>query len=185
MKVGYARVSTADQNTDLQIDALRNAGCEKLFTDKASGVKTDRPALREVLEYAREGDVLVVYKLDRLGRSVGHLIETINTLQARGVGFQSITEGIDTTTATGKLIFNIFASIAEFERDLIRERTHAGLRAAKARGRVGGRPPCMTPDKLKQARAMTEGNVPIVDICKTLKISRATYYREMSRGGKG
>ena len=178
MKVGYARVSTDDQNTDLQVDALTAAGCERLFSDKASGVKTDRPALAELMSFVREGDVVVVYKLDRLGRSLAHLIETINALGARGVGFASLTEGIDTSTPAGRLVFNIFGSIAEFERDLIRERTEAGLKAARARGRTGGRPATMTPEKVAQARALAAGNVTVGAICKTLGISRATYYRE-------
>lgn len=179
MKVGYARVSTEEQNTDLQVDALNAAGCERVFTEKASGVKTDRPALAELMSFVREGDVVVVYKLDRLGRSLGHLIETINTLGARGVGFASVTEGIDTSTPAGRLVFNLFGSIAEFERDLIRERTNAGLTAARARGRKGGRPSVMTPDKVAQARAMAAGNVTVGAICETLGISRATYYREV------
>lgn len=179
MKIGYARVSTEDQNTDLQVDALTAAGCEKIFTDKASGAKTDRPALAEMLEYARAGDVVVVYKLDRLGRSLAHLLEVVTGLGARGVGFQSITEGIDTSTPAGRLVFNIFGSIAEFERDLIRERTNAGLAAARARGRKGGRPAVMTPEKIHQARALAAGSVPVVEICATLGISRATFYREV------
>lgn len=179
MKIGYARVSTEDQNTDLQVDALTAAGCEKVYTDKASGAKTDRPALAEMLEYARAGDIVVVYKLDRLGRSLAHLIEVVTGLGARGVGFQSITEGIDTSTPAGRLVFNIFGSIAEFERDLIRERTNAGLAAARARGRKGGRPVTMTPEKIHQARALAAGSVPVVEICATLGISRATFYREV------
>lgn len=179
MKIGYARVSTEDQNTDLQVDALTAAGCEKVYTDKASGAKTDRPALAEMLEYARAGDIVVVYKLDRLGRSLAHLLEVVTGLGARGVGFASITEGIDTSTPAGRLVFNIFGSIAEFERDLIRERTNAGLAAARARGRKGGRPVTMTPEKIHQARALAAGSVPVVEICATLGISRATFYREV------
>jgi DNA invertase Pin-like site-specific DNA recombinase len=179
MKIGYARVSTEDQNIDLQVDALTAANCEKVYTDKASGAKTDRPALAEMLNFARAGDTVVVYKLDRLGRSLAHLIEVVTGLGARGVGFQSITEGIDTSTPAGRLVFNIFGSIAEFERDLIRERTTAGLAAARARGRKGGRPVTMTPDKIHKARTLAAGNIPVVEICATLGISRATYYREV------
>src|ERR671938_488780 len=148
MLVGYARVSTQDQTLDLQLDALKKVGCEKLYTDTASGAKADREGLEEAINYAREGDVLVVWRLDRLGRSLGHLIETITELHRRGVGFRSLTEQIDTTTPSGKLIFHVFGALAEFERDLIRERTQAGLTAARVRGRTGGRPAVMTPQNL-------------------------------------
>jgi DNA invertase Pin-like site-specific DNA recombinase len=140
MLVGYARVSTEDQNLDLQKDALQKAGCEKLFTDVASGAKDERAGLAEAIAFLRPGDTLVVWKLDRLGRSLKHLIETVTALQARKVGFRSLQESIDTTTSGGKLIFHVFGALAEFERDLIRERTQAGLQAARARGRKGGRP---------------------------------------------
>mgnify|MGYP001626276637 CR=1 FL=1 len=135
--IGYARVSTAEQDTALQTDALQKAGCERIFTDTASGAKTDRPGLAEALAYLREMDVLVVWRLDRLGRSLAHLIETIGALEARGVGFRSLTENIDTTTPGGRLIFHVFGALGQFERDLIRERTRAGLSAAAARGRKG------------------------------------------------
>ena len=138
--IGYARVSTGDQDTALQLDALRNAGCERLFEDKASGVKTDRPGLAEAIRYVRDGDTLTVWKLDRLGRSMTHLLQTVSDLEGRGVGFRSLTENIDTTTPTGRLVFHIFGALGQFERDLIRERTNAGLAAAAARGRKGGRP---------------------------------------------
>src|SRR5262245_41893119 len=140
MLVGYARVSTDEQTLDLQKDALQKAGCERIFTDTASGAKTDRPGLEEALRFVRAGDTLGVWRLDRLGRSLKHLIETIGARQDHGVGFRSITENIDTTTSGGKLIFHIFGALAEFERDIIRERTKAGLAAARARGRKGGQP---------------------------------------------
>src|ERR671926_1954198 len=140
MLIGYARVSTHDQTLDLQLDALKKAGCEKFYTDTASGGKAEREGLDEALNYAREGDVLVVWRLDRLGRSLRHLIETITLLNGRKVGFRSLTENIDTTTSGGKLVFHIFGALAEFERDIIRERTNAGLTAARARGKIGGRP---------------------------------------------
>jgi DNA invertase Pin-like site-specific DNA recombinase len=146
MLIGYARVSTQDQTLNLQMDALETIGCTKIFTDTISGSATQRSGLDEVLEYVREGDTLVVWKLDRLGRSLKHLIETITNLNNRNIGFKSITENIDTTTSGGKLIFHIFGALAEFERDIIRERTNAGLQAARARGRIGGRPKVKTLD---------------------------------------
>src|SRR5215210_3918276 len=144
MDVGYARVSTGEQTLDLQLDALETAGCGKVFQETASGAKADRPVLDEVLAYVRPGDTLVVWRLDRLGRSLQHLIETVAALAARGIGFKSLTEQIDTTTSGGKLVFHVFGALAEFERDLIRERTQAGLAAARSRGRVGGRPKKLT-----------------------------------------
>src|SRR4029450_13518367 len=140
MLIGYARVSTHDQTLALQQDALKQAGCERLFTDTASGAKADRPGLDQAVSFARSGDTLVVWKLDRLGRSLPHLIETVTGLQDRGIGFKSLTEQIDTTTSGGKLIFHVFAALAEFERDVIRERTQAGLQAGPARGCPGGGP---------------------------------------------
>src|SRR4051812_31958867 len=140
MDIGYARVSTGEQTLDLQLDALQAAGCGKVYRETASGAKAGRPILEEVLTYLRKGDTLVVWRLDRLGRSLRHLIETVAALAERGIGFKSLTEQIDTTTPGGKLIFPVFGALAEFERDLIRERTHAGLAAARARGRLGGRP---------------------------------------------
>ncbi|MBA3506476.1 MAG: recombinase family protein, partial [Betaproteobacteria bacterium] len=140
MDIGYARVSTGEQTLDLQLDALHAAGCGTVYRETASGTKADRPVLEDVLSYLRKGDTLVVWRLDRLGRSLKHLIETVERLEAMGVGFQSVTEAIDTTTSGGKLVFHIFAALAEFERTLIRERTRAGLKAARARGRQGGRP---------------------------------------------
>lgn len=150
--IGYARVSTGDQNHDLQHDALTAAGCSRVFTDTASGALDKRPQLDSLPDYLRPGDVLVVWRLDRLGRSVHHLTETVNSLAERGVGFRSLTEGIDTTTPAGKLVFHIFAALAEFEREIIRERTTAGLSATRVRGRKGGWRPKMTPGKLATAR---------------------------------
>src|SRR5947209_7135886 len=148
MQIGYARVSTTEQTLDLQLDALKKAGCSKIFTDTASGAKTERKGLDEALAYVRSGDTLVVWRLDRLGRSLKHLIEVVTDLEKRGIGFKSLTENIDTTTSGGKLIFHIFGALAEFERNLIRERTQAGLIAARARGRKGGRPKSLTGKKL-------------------------------------
>jgi len=178
MRIGYARVSTTDQHLDLQTDALHAAGCEHLYTDTVSGAKVDRPGLTAALATCRPGDTLVVWKLDRLGRSLPHLVETVRDLVARGVGFQSLQESIDTTTSGGKLIFHIFASLAEFERDLIRERTNAGLSAARARGRNGGRPKGVDPKKQKAALALKkEVGYSIREICEIVGISRNTYYK--------
>ena len=179
MQVGYVRVSTTDQDESLQVDALRAAGCGKFFTDKMSGVKAERKGLDEALAYLRPGDSLVVWKLDRAGRSLKHLIELLNMLQAKGVDFMSLTEKIDTSTPGGKLIFHMMGALAEFERDLIRERTHAGLSEARARGRTGGRPRALKSEqKIALARRMfAEPNRDIDLICSTLKISRSTLYR--------
>jgi DNA invertase Pin-like site-specific DNA recombinase len=180
MLVGYARVSTGDQSLDLQEDALQKAGCGKLFTDIASGAQDERVGLAEAIAFLRPGDTLVVWKLDRLGRSLKHLIETVTALQARKVGFRSLQESIDTTTSGGKLIFHVFGALAEFERDLIRERTQAGLQAARARGRKGGRPRSLDARKLAQARSLHKDPAnTIADICATLGISRATFYRHL------
>src|SRR5512142_3104082 len=178
MLVGYARVSTHDQTLALQQDALTAAGCARIFTDTASGSTTDRPGLEDALGYARPGDTLVVWRLDRLGRSLRHLIDTITALQARGIGFRSLQEQIDTTTSGGKLIFHVFGALAEFERDLIRERTQAGLAAARARGRLGGRPRALDERKAQIAQALyADKTNSIADICRTLRVSRATLYR--------
>ena len=181
MLIGYARVSTQDQTLNLQKDALEKIGCSKIFTDTISGATTERKGLEEALEYVRAGDSLVVWKLDRLGRSLKHLIETITALNNRKIGFKSITENIDTTTSGGKLIFHIFGALAEFERDIIRERTKAGLEAARARGRKGGRPKAKTldtPRKVAIAQHLYNDKTnSIADICKTLNISRSTFYR--------
>src|SRR5512132_764937 len=178
MLIGYARVSTTDQTIDLQKDALEKAGCSKIFTDTASGAKAERTGLDEALNYVRAGDTVVVWRLDRLGRSLKHLIETIIGLNDRKIGFKSITESIDTTTSGGKLIFHIFGALAEFERDIIQERTQAGLNAARARGRKSGRPKSLTPKKAQMALALYQDKSNTIDeICKTLNISRATLYR--------
>ena len=180
MLLGYARVSTKDQNLDLQIDALTKAGCELLFKDIISGAKAQRPALNKMLEQARKGDIIIVWKLDRLGRSLKHLVELISMFIDKGIGFKSLNDNIDTTTAQGRLIFNIFASLAEFERDLISERTKAGLEAARARGKKGGRPKGLS--KQAQLTAMAcetlykEQKLSISEICKQLNISRNTLY---------
>ena len=179
MLIGYARVSTGDQTLDLQLDALKQAGCEKTFTDTVSGTKAERPGLIDALGFLRPDDTLVVWRLDRLGRSLKHLIETVTALSQRGIGFKSLTEQIDTTTPNGKLIFHVFGALAEFERDLIRERTQAGLSAARTRGRVGGRPKAL-PDPKKVAMALAlyaDPTHPIDEICRTLRISRTTLYR--------
>ena len=181
MLIGYARVSTSDQTLNLQQDALEQIGCVKIFTDIISGSTTERQGLDAALAYVREGDTIVVWRLDRLGRSLKHLIETITNLNNRKIGFKSITENIDTTTSGGKLIFHIFGALAEFERDIIRERTQAGLTAARSRGRLGGRPKAKTlntPKKVAMAQALyNDKSNSIDDICKTLNISRATLYR--------
>jgi len=177
--LGYARVSTTVQDPALQHDALSAAGCWRTFTDTASGSKTDRPELGEVLAALRPGDTLVVWRLDRLGRSLPHLIETVRGLEARGVGFRSLQESIDTTTPGGRLVFHVFASLAEFERDLIRERTHAGLAAARARGRKGGRPTVVTPAKAKQARKMIDEGTPLAEVAAVVGVSRSTLYRQL------
>src|SRR3954466_12551233 len=181
MLIGYARVSTIEQTLDLQQDALRQAGCEQVFTDHISGAKSERPGLTQALEFARSGDILVVWKLDRLGRSLKQLIEIVTELQKRNVGFRSLTENIDTTSPGGKLIFHIFGSLAEFERDLIRERTLAGLAAARARGRKGGRPRNLD-DKKKRHAVKCHGDPAnsVKDICRTLGISKATLYRYLA-----
>src|SRR6266581_364917 len=188
MLVGYARVSTSDQTLNLQNDALEKIGCTKIFTDVVSGVKEERKGLQEAIEYVREGDTLVVWRLDRLGRSLKHLIETITKLNNRKIGFKSITENIDTTTSGGKLIFHIFGALAEFERDIIRERTNAGLQAARARGRRGGRPKAQalnSPKKVALAQSLYDDKTNTIDdICKTLNISRATLYRYIDTGKK-
>jgi DNA invertase Pin-like site-specific DNA recombinase len=178
MLIGYARVSTLDQTLALQQDALTAAGCEQLYTDTMSGSVTERPGLTQALSHLRPGDTLVVWRLDRLGRSLPHLIETVSQLQQRSVGFRSVQEQIDTTTSGGKLVFHVFGALAEFERDLIRERTHAGLAAARARGRLFGRPKVLTAQQVKQLRSLAQDERNIVaEICETLGISRATYYR--------
>ncbi len=185
MKFGYARVSTGDQNIDLQIDQLQEAGCEKIFQETASGAKTERRELAQLLEHVRDGDVIVIWKLDRLGRSLKHLVELVSQLTERGVGLKSLNDPIDTTSSQGKLIFNIFASLAEFERDLIVERTQAGLKAARARGRNGGRPKGLSADAtLKAVAAETlykEGKLSANEIASNPGISKTTLYSYLRR----
>ena len=175
--IGYTRVSTAEQDTALQTDALRKAGCERMFQDTASGAKADRPGLAAALAYLRDGDVLAVWRLDRLGRSLPHLIETIGALDARGVGFRSLSESIDTTTPGGRLVFHVFGALGQFERDLIRERTKAGLAAAAAaRGRKGGRKPAVTADKLQRAREHIANGLNVREAAARLKIGKTSLY---------
>ena len=169
--LGYARVSTAEQTAVLQEDALRAAGCSRIWSDTASGT--------------RAGDTLVVWRLDRLGRSLPHLIETIGELQARGVGFKSVQEHIDTTTPGGRLVFHVFGALASFERELIQERTLAGLAAARERGRLGGRPTALSPAKLRQARKMIGEKTPVTEVAQVLGVSRATLYRRVPELGEG
>jgi DNA invertase Pin-like site-specific DNA recombinase len=184
MLIGYARVSTQEQTLALQQDALTKAGCGKLFTDTISGAKSERPGLTEALDFLRPGDTLVVWRLDRLGRSLRHLIDTVTALSQRGIGFKSLTEQIDTTTSNGKLVFHVFGALAEFERDLIRERTQAGLTAARARGRVGGRRKALPNPRMVALahRLYADKSNTIAEICRTLRISKATLYRYMKAG---
>ena len=184
--IGYARVSTEDQNLDLQIDALKKAGCQKkdIFVDRVSGAKSDRPGLNSCIESLNEGDTLLVWRLDRLGRSMPHLISVVESLKEQNIGFRSICDGaIDTTTASSELVFNIFSSLAQFERRLIQERTRAGLAAARSRGKMGGRraiksenPKVITAKKMHQDKSLS-----IDQICQSLKISRATFYRYLEK----
>src|SRR3954468_1444932 len=178
MLVGYARVSTTDQTLHLQHDALTKAGCTKIFTDTASGAQAEREGLTDALSYVRAGDTLVVWKLDRLWRSLKNLITRITELNDRKIGFKSLTEQIDTTTSGGKLIFHIFGALAEFERDIIRERTNAGLEAARTRGKLGGRPMALSPEKIKLARKLyADKSTSVSEICKMLGVSRHTLRR--------
>ena len=179
MLIGYARISTGRQDLALQLDALKQAGCQRTFQDTASGALKSRPQLETCLDHLRAEDTLVVWRLDRLGRSLRHLIDTISELERRDVGFRSLTEGVDTTTAAGRMTFYIFGALAEFERSLVQERTRAGLQAARARGRIGGRPSLITPDKLAAAVAMREQGRPMHAIATALEVSRATLYRHL------
>lgn len=184
MQIGYARVSSDDQNLDLQNDALKSAGCQKIYEDRTSGAKVSRPGLQLAMEVAREGDVIVVWRLDRLGRSLTDLITLVNNLEKRGVGLSSLQEKIDTTSSGGRLIFHIFGALSEFERNLIRERTYAGLQAARARGRKGGRPKSL--DSKQQAllrKLYREKEHTIEEICKILKISKPTLYSYLESEG--
>ena len=185
MLIGYERVSTDDQNLALQNDALQVAGCDKIFSDKMSGVKADRPGLQQALDYVRSGDTLVVWRLDRLGRSLKDLIALVEDLEHRQIGFRSLQESIDTTTSGGKLIFHVFGALAEFERNLIRERTQAGLQAARARGRTGGRRQKLTPEQIAIGRSLSsDPNRTVTSICEHLEISRPTFYRYISSKGE-
>lgn len=178
--IGYARVSTLEQNLDLQVDALTKVGCRPIYQEKLSGSLTNRPELERCMNYLRKGDVLVVWRLDRLGRGIKNLIEIVNQLKNRGIGFKSIQENIDTTTATGELIFHIFASLAQFERRLIQERTKAGIEAAYARGKVGGRPLKLSlPDRVKLEKMYLEKSLSIRDLCKLFGISTRTLYKTL------
>jgi DNA invertase Pin-like site-specific DNA recombinase len=185
MLIGYARVSTRDQTVALQLDALRAAGCGRVFEEAASGAQRDRPQLAAALDFMRAGDTLTVWKLDRLARSIRQLIETVEGLEARGIGFRSLTEAIDTTTAGGRMIFHVFGALAEFERAILRERTQAGLEAARARGRVGGRPPALKPDDLAAARAMLrDPAITVAAVAKRLGVAPSTLHRHLP-GGRG
>ena len=178
MLIGYARISTEEQSMDLQVDALKKAGCEKVFQETVSGAKEERVLLQEALEYVRKGDTLVVWRLDRLGRSLRHLIEVVTSLEDKGIGFKSLQEGFDTTTNGGKLIFHIFGALAEFERNLIRERTLAGLKAARARGRKGGRKPKLDKKQVEMVKTlMADRNNSPMEIARRFGISKATLYR--------
>jgi DNA invertase Pin-like site-specific DNA recombinase len=184
MKVGYVRTSKKDQNPDLQRRDLEAFGCERIFEEQISSRKEDRPELRAAMDYCREGDELVVWKLDRFGRSLRELIDLVNELRARGVEFVSLRESIDTTTPGGKLVFHVFGAVAEFERDLILERTMAGLEAARARGRNGGRPPKLDARRLALAsRLMRDRETPISQVCEAVGVSRATLYRHLKPDG--
>jgi DNA invertase Pin-like site-specific DNA recombinase len=181
MRIGYARVSTDDQTVDLQRDALKRAKCRHTYEEHASGKNTARPELEGCLKALRKGDTLVVWRLDRLGRSLRDLIQLTQDLQGRGIGLESLTEKIDTISTTGKLVFHVFAALAEFERNLIRERTLAGLKAARARGRHGGRPKKLSPKELKTIRTLLRSNeVPVQDIATQFKVNRSTLYRNMT-----
>jgi DNA invertase Pin-like site-specific DNA recombinase len=181
MKIGYARISTREQNLDMQVIALEDAGCERIYEEVVSGAKADRPLFNRIIEQLREGDILTVWKLDRLGRSLKHLVELVHTLMQRNIGLCSLNDPIDTTTSQGRLVFNIFASLAEFERDIIRERTHAGLSAARARGRLGGRPRGIPKSSETTAIAAEtlyrEGKLSVMQIAKKLSISKNTLYK--------
>jgi DNA invertase Pin-like site-specific DNA recombinase len=187
MKAGYARVSTKDQTVDLQVDALKKAGCTKVYTEVMNGSSAERPVLSKVLEHLRAGDVLVIWKLDRLGRSLKHLIDVVNELMTRKIGLKSLNDPIDTTTPQGRLIFNLFASLSEFERDVIRERTQAGLSAARARGRNGGRPKGVPrsaePTACAAETLYREGKLSTREIAARLQISKSTLYSYLRHRG--
>lgn len=181
MKIGYARVSTKDQNLSLQIDDLKKDGCEIIYEEKASGVKADRPELRKMIGQLRTGDIAVIWKLDRLGRSLYDLVNLVSEIQGKGAGLKSLNDSIDTTTPHGKLIFHIFASLAEFERDIISERTKAGLEAARARGRKCGRPKGLSKEARNKAMIAEmlyqQGNMSVIEICRHVGVSKSTFYK--------
>jgi DNA invertase Pin-like site-specific DNA recombinase len=177
MLIGYARISQDSQSIDLQIDALTAAGCEKTFSDTMSGSRNDRPGLNQALDFARSGDSICVWRLDRLGRTLSHLIQLMQDLERRGVGFRSLTEAIDTTTPGGRLTYNLFGSLAEFERSIVRERTRAGLQAARQRGRFGGRPRSVTGEKFEAARRLLDAGTSVRDVAAALGVSAPTIYR--------
>lgn len=179
--IGYARVSTPDQDLSLQHDALNQAGCSRIFNDHISGTKADRPGLTAALNYLRDGDVLVIWKFDRLGRSIHHLIQTVSDLDKQGVGLRSLTEAVDTTTPSGRLLFHIFGALAQFERDLIIERTTAGLKAAEARGRKGGRTPVITPEKLQRAKRHLSDGLTVREAAARLKVGKSALYNALSK----
>lgn len=177
-RLGYVRVSTDDQNTELQADALKRTGCHRVYEDKASGKSTVRPQLEECLADLREGDTLVVWRLDRLGRSLPDLVSIVTELEAKGIGFESLTEKIEMTNASGKLTFHLFAALAEFERNLIRERTKAGLSAARARGRVGGRKPKLDAKQIRQIKTLLgDPKTSVADLARDYGVSRTTIYK--------
>src|SRR5919202_1414323 len=183
MNIGYARVSTDEQNLDLQLSAFERADCKQIFTDKVTGTKAERKGLNDALSHLREGDALVVWRLDRLGRSLRHLIDTVTTLQERGIEFKSLTESIDTTTSGGKLVFHIFGALAEFEREIIRERTRAGMEAARSRGRKGGPKHKLTPKQVEIVRQLYQDKShSLQEICDSFGISRTTLWRYVKDG---
>jgi len=183
MLVGYARVSTQEQDLSLQLDALQAAGCDKVYTEKASGAQRDRPQLQAAIDYMRGKDTLVVWKLDRLARSLKQLIETVEELGERGIGLRSLTESLDTTTSGGTLVFHLFAALAEFERSMIRERTRSGLQAARRRGRLGGRPPALTSQDLAAAKALLgDPEITVEQVAKRLGVAPSTLYRHLPGG---
>lgn len=186
MLIGYARVSTEEQSLDLQVDNLTKAGCERIFSDKASGARGKRQGLEDAIDYGRRGDTIVVWRLDRLGRSLPHLVSVVKELSEKGIHFRSLSEGlIDTTSASGEFLFNIFSILAQFERRLIQERTKAGLKSARARGKKGGRPRSMTAQKVKMAsKLMQDTENCISDICATLNVSKRTLYRYVGPNGE-
>ncbi len=177
MQVGYARISTGGQNLEGQLDALQAAGCERIFEERASGSRSDRPILSQALEFVRAGDVLVTYRLDRIARSLPHLITVMDDLNQRGVEFRSLTENLDTSSPGGRLIFHVFGAVSQFELDLIRERTRTGLDAARKRGRVGGRPRRMTEGKIRAAKKLLADGTPVKEVANTLDVSVPTLFR--------